>query len=56
MSLLELERVCKRGQEGRRQRVLLDEVSMTVQASELAVVLGANRHECAGAATGRSRP
>jgi ABC-type cobalamin/Fe3+-siderophores transport system ATPase subunit len=46
MSLLELRTVSKRGREGRRPRVLLDEVSMAVGAGELAVVLGSNRLDC----------
>lgn len=40
MSLLALERVCKRHQDGRSERVVLDEVSMSLHAGELVAILG----------------
>ena len=46
MSLLELDGVCKHGREGRRERTLLDDVTISLQVGELAVVLGARRSEC----------
>ena len=46
MSLLELKDVCKRGVEGRRERVLLAEVNLSIDAGELAVVWGAKRPAC----------
>lgn len=47
MSLLELTGVFKRGREGRRERVLLDDVSLAVESGELAVVWAAKRPGCA---------
>lgn len=46
MSLLELRGVCKRGREGRAERVLLNDVSLSVQAGELAVVWAPKRPGC----------
>ncbi len=46
MSLLELKDVCKRGREGRRERVLLAGVSLEVDAGELAVVWAPKRPGC----------
>lgn len=46
MSLLVLQDVTKHGTEGRRRRRLLEQVTITVEHGELAVVLAANRHEC----------
>ena len=43
MTLLALERVCKRHQDGRSERVVLDDVSMSMQAGELVAVLGERR-------------
>jgi ABC-type multidrug transport system ATPase subunit len=43
MTLLALERVCKRYQDGRSERVVLDNVSMSMQAGELVAVLGERR-------------
>jgi ABC-type multidrug transport system ATPase subunit len=43
MTLLALERVCKRHQAGRSERVVLDDVSMSMQAGELVAVLGERR-------------
>jgi energy-coupling factor transporter ATP-binding protein EcfA2 len=43
MTLLALERVCKRHQDGRSERVVLDDVSMSLQAGELVAVLGERR-------------
>jgi putative ABC transport system ATP-binding protein len=43
MSLLELEAVTKRYRSGQRERNVLSEVSLTVDAGELAVVWGARR-------------
>jgi ABC-type multidrug transport system ATPase subunit len=40
MRLLVLERVCKRHQDGRSERVVLDEISMSMQEGELVAVLG----------------
>jgi putative ABC transport system ATP-binding protein len=40
MSLLALERVCKRHQAGRSERVVLEQVSMSLHAGELVAVLG----------------
>jgi ABC-type multidrug transport system ATPase subunit len=40
MTLLALERVCKRHQDARSERVVLDDVSMSLQAGELVAVLG----------------
>jgi ABC-type lipoprotein export system ATPase subunit len=38
MSLLALERVGKRYREGQRERIVLDDVSLEVEAGELVVV------------------
>ena len=46
MSLLELKNICKRGREGRRERVLLDGVCMQVDAGELAIVWAPKRPGC----------
>jgi ABC-type multidrug transport system ATPase subunit len=46
MSLLELREVTKRGREGRRERVLLEHVTLSLDAGELAVVWGPNRPGC----------
>jgi ABC-type lipoprotein export system ATPase subunit len=43
MSLLTLEHVTKRYREGPRERVVLDDVSLAIEAGELAVVWGARR-------------
>jgi ABC-type multidrug transport system ATPase subunit len=43
MTLLALERVCKRHQDGRSERVVLDDVSMSIQPGELVAVLGERR-------------
>jgi ABC-type multidrug transport system ATPase subunit len=43
MTLLALERVCKRHRDGRSERVVLDHVSMSLQAGELVAVLGERR-------------
>jgi ABC-type multidrug transport system ATPase subunit len=43
MTLLALERVCKRHQDGRSERVVLDDVSMSLHAGELVAVLGERR-------------
>jgi ABC-type multidrug transport system ATPase subunit len=40
MTLLALERVCKRHQDRRSERVVLDDVSMSMHAGELVAVLG----------------
>lgn len=40
MTLLALERVCKRHQDGRSERVVLDHVSMSLHAGELVAVWG----------------
>jgi ABC-type multidrug transport system ATPase subunit len=40
MSLLALERIYKRRQDGRSERVLLDDVSMSLNAGELVAILG----------------
>jgi len=40
MTLLALERVCKRHQDGRSERVVLDEVSMSLHAGELVAIWG----------------
>jgi ABC-type multidrug transport system ATPase subunit len=40
MSLLALERIYKRRQDGRSERVLLDDVSMSLHAGELVAILG----------------
>jgi ABC-type multidrug transport system ATPase subunit len=40
MTLLALERVCKRHQDARSERVVLEDVSMSLQAGELVAVLG----------------
>jgi len=40
MTLLALERVCKRHQDGRSERVVLDDVSISLQAGELVALLG----------------
>lgn len=46
MSLLELRHVCKRGREGRRERVLLQDVELSLDAGELAVVWAPKRPGC----------
>ena len=46
MSLLELKDVCKRGLEGRRERVLLADVNLSIDAGELAVVWAGKRPGC----------
>jgi ABC-type lipoprotein export system ATPase subunit len=43
MSMLELEHVSKRYREGRRERLVLDDVTLHVEASELVAVYGARR-------------
>jgi ABC-type lipoprotein export system ATPase subunit len=43
MSLLALEHVCKRYSNGRREHVVLDDVSLQLEAGELAVVWGLRR-------------
>jgi ABC-type multidrug transport system ATPase subunit len=40
MSLLALERVCKRHQDGRSERVVLDRVSLSLEAGELVAIWG----------------
>ena len=46
MSLLELQDVCKRGREGRTERALLADVTLSVEAGELAVVWAPKRPGC----------
>jgi ABC-type multidrug transport system ATPase subunit len=43
MSLLALERVCKRHQDGRSEHVVLDNVSMSLHAGELVAIWGMRR-------------
>lgn len=43
MTLLALERVCKRHEDGRSQHVVLDDVSMSMQAGELVALWGMRR-------------